>query len=103
MKAAFQWIQRHYTVESNPGMGNEGLFYYYHTFAKALDALKLDAIEDADGTQHDWRRELAEELFRRQRKDGSWINESKRWYGGDPNLVTAYALLALSYCKAKGQ
>lgn len=104
VKAAYQWIRKHYTLETNPGMGAQGLYYYYHTFAKALDALGVDRIADADGVEHDWRRELAEELFGRQQKDGSWINTgAKRWYEGDPNLVTAYALLALSYCKPPGK
>lgn len=31
--------------------------------------------------------------------DGSWVNESTRWLEGDPNLVTGYALLTLSYCR----
>ena len=48
-------------------MGNAGLYYYYHTFAKALDAMKLDAVEDAKGVKHYWRVELANELIRRQR------------------------------------
>jgi len=99
VKAAFQWIQKHYDLKSNPGMGNAGLYYYYHTFAKSLDALGLELIEDADGVKHDWRRELRRELIRLQREDGSWVNENSRWLEGDPSLVTGYALLALSYCR----
>jgi len=99
VKAAFEWIRKFYDLESNPGMGNSGLYYYYHTFAKALDATGLDVIEDADGVKHDWRRELREELIRRQRPDGSWINENSRWLEGEPSLVTGYALLALAYCR----
>ncbi|MCH7925963.1 MAG: hypothetical protein IIC51_10560 [Planctomycetes bacterium] len=30
-----------------------------------------------------------------QRDDGSWVNDADRWYEGNPQLVTAYALLAL--------
>jgi squalene-hopene/tetraprenyl-beta-curcumene cyclase len=26
------------------------------------------------------------------------VNPEKRWYEGDPNLATAYALLTLAYC-----
>jgi len=77
----------------------EGLYYYYHTFAKALDAFGIDEIEDATGVKHDWRRELAEELARRQHTNGSWVNTNSRWMEGDPNLATAFALLALSYCR----
>jgi squalene-hopene/tetraprenyl-beta-curcumene cyclase len=99
VKAAEEWIRRHYDLKSNPGMGEAGLYYYYHTFAKTLDALGQDEFEDAQGVRHDWRRELAEELFRRQHEDGSWINENNRWMEGDPNLATGFALLALSYCQ----
>lgn len=107
VEAAYNWIRKHYGLDSNPGMGSAGLYYYYHTFAKTLDALGVDEVEDADGVRHHWRRELLTQLARRQRPDGSWINENPRWLEGDPALVTGYALLALSYCrpepKVKGQ
>lgn len=99
VKAAFDWIRKHYDLESNPGMGDAGLYYYYHTFAKTMDVLGVDEIEDADGVKHDWRRELTETLIRRQQANGSWVNTNKHWFEGDPNLVTGYALLALSYCQ----
>lgn len=102
VKAAFTWIRRHYDLDSNPGMGAAGLYYYYHTFAKALDAMQADTIEDESGAKHDWRRELLEELASRQQPDGSWINgETDRWLEGDANLVTAYALMALAYSEPK--
>ncbi|MBN2293026.1 MAG: terpene cyclase/mutase family protein [Pirellulales bacterium] len=101
VKAAFEWIRKHYDVKSNPGMGDAGLYYYYHTFAKALDALGIDEIEDAKGVKHDWRRDLAEELARRQQENGSWVNTNRRWMESDPNLATSFALVALSYCKPK--
>jgi squalene-hopene/tetraprenyl-beta-curcumene cyclase len=101
VKAVREWIRKNYTVERNPGKGNAGLFYYYHTFAKALDASGLDLIEDAKGVKHDWRRELAEELAKRQRKNGSWVNTNRHWMEGDPNLATAFALLSLTYCQPK--
>ena len=99
VKAAVEWIRKNYDVKSNPGMGDAGLYYYYHTFAKALDALGVDEIEDAKGVKHDWRRELTEELARRQQANGSWVNANTQWMEGDPNLATAFALLALSYCR----
>ena len=54
---------------------------------------------DANGVKHTWRSELADALIGRQQDDGSWVNANPRWMEGDPNLVTAYALLALSYCR----
>ena len=101
VKAAYDWIRKNYDVKNNPGMGDAGLFYYYLTFAKALDALGVDQIEDANGVRHDWRRELAEELAKRQQEDGSWVNANRRWMESDPNLATSFALVALSYCKPK--
>ncbi|HLA85827.1 MAG TPA: hypothetical protein VJL29_13635, partial [Thermoguttaceae bacterium] len=99
VRAALRWIRRHYTLESNPEMGNAGLYYYYHTFAKALDATGFNQVEDARGVRHDWRKELAAKLVRRQKPDGSWVNDNPRWLENNPSLVTGYALLALSYCK----
>jgi len=99
VKAAVEWARKHYGVTENPGMGKAGLYYYYHTFAKALAALGEDEFKDGEGKAHNWRSELLAELARRQRSDGSWINENPRWMEGDSNLVTGYALLTLAYCK----
>lgn len=98
--AAMDWIAANYDLNSNPGMGTSGLYYYYHTFAKALDVAKVGELKAADGTAHHWRAELVEVLRQRQQKNGSWVNENERWLEGDANLVTAYALLALSHCTA---
>jgi squalene-hopene/tetraprenyl-beta-curcumene cyclase len=99
VQAALGWIQRHYTLDANPNMpgsqSTQGLYYYYHVFARALDAFGEDAIVDHDGKRHDWRRELCEKLVSLQRRDGSWVNEADRWYEGNPTLVTSYAVLAI--------
>jgi len=82
-------------------MGDSGLYYYYHTMAKALDVLGEETFTDAAGTTHRWREELADALVSRQRDDGAWVNANARWMEDDPNLVTAYALLALSHVRPK--
>jgi len=99
VKAAYDWVKKHYTVTENPGMGDAGLYYYYHTFAKALATVGDDRLTAADGAAHDWRAELARQLVSSQKEDRSWINGNTRWLEGDPNLVTAYSLMALSYCR----
>ena len=101
VKAASSWIKKNYTVTENPGQGQAGLYYYYTTFAKAMDALGEDPFVDAKGGKHDWRKELAEHLLKIQTPSGNWVNTSDRWYEGDPNLATAYALMALKYCEPK--
>ncbi|MCA9101000.1 MAG: hypothetical protein KDA63_07625, partial [Planctomycetales bacterium] len=100
VEAATNWIRENYTLADNPGMGAAGLYYYYHTFAKALDAIGADQLRDADGVEHDWRRELTQKLADLQQQDGSWTNDTTRWLEGDGNLVTAYVLLALDHCRA---
>jgi squalene-hopene/tetraprenyl-beta-curcumene cyclase len=99
VQAALRWLRKNYDLDSNPGMGTAGQYYYYHTFAKALAALGDDKFVDDKGASHDWRQELIEELASRQKDDGSWVNENSKWMEGDASLVTGYALLALSYCK----
>ncbi|MEM8735923.1 MAG: hypothetical protein AAGG44_16965, partial [Planctomycetota bacterium] len=99
VKAAVGFLKANYSLESNPGMGQQGLFYYFHTMAKALDALGESTFEDANGVRHNWKAELRTKLAELQQEDGSWVNPTTRWMEGDPNLVSAYALLCLKYCK----
>ncbi len=102
--AATEWIRRHYTLDENPGMGDQGLFYYLHTFAKTMRALGEDRFIDAQGREHDWRRELVDRLRKLQNRNGSWVNPTApRWEEGDPHLVTAYCLLALSHCDSSSK
>lgn len=93
--AVFEWLRQNYTLEENPGMGPQGLFYYLHTMAKALSLYGVETIELEDDRKINWRKELAMKLLNLQQKDGSWLNENGRWWERDPNLVTAYAIIAL--------
>ncbi|MEY4180330.1 MAG: hypothetical protein RLY70_3904 [Planctomycetota bacterium] len=99
VKAALLWLGKNYSVAENPGMGQAGVYYYYNTFAKALDAMGEGSFVDAQGKSHDWRAELIAELARRQQPNGSWVNTDRKWMESDPNLVTGFALLALSHCR----
>ena len=106
VQAAYGWIQKHYTLEENYGLGTrddpskakQGLYYYYLTFARALDAYGEKVIKSEDGTEHRWAVELAGKLVSSQRKDGSWVNEADRWWEADPVLVTSYSVYALAVC-----
>jgi Squalene-hopene cyclase C-terminal domain len=99
VQSAITWLRRSWSVSENPGMGQVGLYYYYHTMAKALATLGEDPFVDAKEVKHAWRIELFDELARRQGSNGAWTNPSDRWFEGDPNLVTGYVLMALSHCK----
>jgi squalene-hopene/tetraprenyl-beta-curcumene cyclase len=95
VKAVFDWLRRNYTLEENPGMGPQGLFYYYHTMARALAVFGVNNLVLEGGKEVDWRRELALKLLDLQKGDGFWINENGRWWEKDPVLVTAYAVITL--------
>jgi squalene-hopene/tetraprenyl-beta-curcumene cyclase len=97
VKAAMKWIGGHWTLEENPGTGKEtGLYYYYHTFAKALKTYGEDKVKDSKGVEHDWRAELAAAFTKRQKDDGSFVNAAEaRWMEGNPLLATAYSVLAM--------
>jgi hypothetical protein len=102
VQGAIKWIRKNYTLEENPGQKQAGLYYYYHTFAKAMEALGEDNFEDSDAKKHDWRKELFEALKKRQGKEGGFVNSGDRTFGeADPGLATAFALLSLSYVTKK--
>jgi len=95
VQAVVDWAQRHYTLDENPGMGAEGLFYYYQMLAKALGAYGTDELTVEGGRKIDWRNALALKLIDLQKPDGSWVNASGRWMEKDPVVVTCYAVMAL--------
>jgi len=99
VKAAYTWIQKNYTLDSNPGAKNkQGLFYYYNAFAKSMSAFGETEITDSNGITHNWRNDLSAKLLSLQGKDGSWVNnDSPRWWEGNKNLVTAWSVICLNY------
>ena len=103
VQAALEWLRRHWTLDENPGLGDQGYYYYLHVMSRALRAFGQDNITDDSGKVHDWRREMAERLLALQEPDGSWINrKSDRWLEGESCLATAYAVLALEEVMASG-
>ena len=96
VRAVIDWLGSNYTLDENPGMGQEGLYYYYHLMAKALSAQKVEFLKREDGNMVQWRRDLAKRLISLQKKDGSWQNPTKRWMEGNPVLTTSYVLVALA-------
>ncbi len=96
VQAAYDWISRHYTLEENPGLGMQGLYYNYHTMAKALAVYGAKHIQvQGRKDKVEWRKELLEKLIELQKGDGYWVNDSGRWWENDPVLVSAYAVLAM--------
>lgn len=100
IQSAFDWAARHWSLEENPGMGTQGIYFFYSVLAKSLDTYGQDLIPRPDGQLVDWRAELARKLVALQKIDpktgqGYWVNNTGRFWENDPVLSTAYALLTL--------
>ena len=96
--SAVDFAARHWTLDENPGMGQQGLYFYYTVMGRALATAQIDAIPRAKGgAAIAWRDELVRKLLALQRPDGSWGNPNNRFWENDPVLATSYALLALEY------
>jgi squalene-hopene/tetraprenyl-beta-curcumene cyclase len=99
VSAAFDWISKNFTVDLNPNMKYDGLYYYYITMAKALDVYKIDVLVDSNNKKRMWRKELVDKLISLQNENGYWVNDnSKRWLEDSKTLCTCYAVLALNWC-----
>jgi len=104
--AAETWLKKNYSIDTNPGVGQRGLFYYYQLMAQTLAVATSARAETGmktftadNGVEHDWRAELIEILALRQLPNGSWVNPEPMWMEGDASLVTGYVLMALGECK----
>lgn len=99
VQAAYKWMTANFTLEVNPGTDKKhGLFYYYNAVAKVMSAYGQDSFVDGRGQTVNWRNALAGKLLSLQAADGSWKNnESSAWMEGRPELVTAWAVIALEH------
>lgn len=100
VQAAYDWIRRNYTVRENPGMGTDGLYYYFLTMARALQAWgspQIDTLNSAGQPyeERDWQNDLVARLQTLQLEDGSFQSVDDRWMEDNTVLITAYALIAL--------
>jgi squalene-hopene/tetraprenyl-beta-curcumene cyclase len=100
VQSALEWSRTFWSLDENPGMGAQGLFYYYNTLAKALAVYGQDILELSDGTRVSWKAELIRKLVSLQKIEpatggGFWVNDEGRWWESDPVLASCYALLAL--------
>lgn len=99
VKSALDYCRKHWTVDENPGMGSQGLYYYYDILARALDAAGVEELEQPGGKKVKWREELAAKLISLQREDGRWENDNNRFWENDPALATSFAVITLALCK----
>ena len=79
------WLSRHFTAHTNPP---EGAWYYYYLYA--VERVGILSGQRFFG-KHDWYREGAAELVRRQDRDGSWSEAN-----GGAIVNTSFAILFLA-------
>lgn len=100
VQAAYGWLKRNYTLDENPGLGQQGLYYYYYAMAKALTLYGDDGFVLKDGRRINWRKEMVLKFINNQKSDGSWVNEAGKSAENDPILVTSYVLISLNMITA---
>ncbi len=94
VRQSLAYCEKYWSVDENPGMGNQGLYYFYDIMARALSASGVDKVGN-----HDWRKELSAKLISLQKPDGSWSNDNNRFWEADPVLCTSFAILTLQLCR----
>ena len=94
VRQSLEYCREHWTLDENPGMGRQGLYYFYDIMARALSASGVDTVGG-----HDWRAELSAKIVSLQREDGSWCNDNNRFWEADPVLCTSFAMLVLELCR----
>jgi hypothetical protein len=100
--SAVSFAARHWTLEENPGMGQQGLFFYYNVMGRALATAGMNAIpRQSGGEAIAWRADLARKVISLQRPDGSWSNPNNTYWENNPVLATAYSLVYEYYQKQR--
>ena len=94
VRQSLEYLTKYWSVDENPGMGNQGLYYFYDIMARALSAAGVEKVGD-----HDWKKELSAKVISLQKPDGSWANDNNRFWEADPVLCTSFALLVLNLCR----
>jgi squalene-hopene/tetraprenyl-beta-curcumene cyclase len=97
---ARRWLERHFSASVHPGRFAAGrtavqasVYYYYcRSLARALAACGSVDLPVS------WAEALSDELRRRQRPDGPWVNDAVEVREDDPLVATALAADALAVC-----
>lgn len=93
VRQSLEYLSKNWTVDENPGMGSQGLYYFYDIMARALSAAQVGVVGG-----HEWKKELGAKIVSLQKPDGSWANDNNRFWESDPVLCTSFALIVLELC-----
>ena len=106
VQSAFDWAAKHWSLDENPGMGDQGLFYFYNVLGKALATYGREDIPTKGKDPVFWRDALVKKLIGLQKVDsktghGYWVNQNNRFWEANDVLVTSYTLIALEVALGK--
>lgn len=101
VQSALNWVSRHWTLDENPGMQDQGLYFFYNVMARSLAAGGIESIPREQGGTIAWARELVAKVVSLRQEDGSWVNRNGRFWENDPVLATAYSVLALEFATGR--
>ncbi len=93
--STLDYVTRFWTLEENPNMGVQGLYFYYNVLTRALSAAGKTTLATKPSPT-DWRESMAKKIIAIQRPNGSWYNDNNRFWESDPVLCTAYGILSLN-------
>jgi len=104
--AAKKWLERSFTVDTNPGTFAEGrevlrgatYYYYLWSVAHAFTRLGMREVPGKAGPVN-WAEVLADKVIDLQRPDGSWVNRFTDAKEDDPLVTTPWAAAALANCR----
>lgn len=97
VRSTLDWASKHWTLDENPGVGDQGLYFFYNVISRSMSAAGLDAIPRGKGGEIIWADEVIKKVSSLMREDGSWVNKNGRFWENDPVLSTAYSVLALEF------
>ena len=97
VRSTLDWAGRHWSLEENPGIGDQGVYFFYEIVSRALSAAGIESIPREGSDPVAWKDELVSKLLSLQRPDGSFANANGRFWENDPVLVTSYSMVALEF------
>jgi squalene-hopene/tetraprenyl-beta-curcumene cyclase len=103
VQSALNWASRHWTLDENPGMQDQGLYFFYNVMSRSLAAAGLETIPRDTGDAIPWAKELVGKVVSLRQEDGSWVNRNGRFWENDPVLATAYSVLALEFATGRAK
>lgn len=105
VRSTLDWASRHWTLEENPGVGDQGLYFFYNVIGRSLTAAGIEHIPVAgeDGKVINWSEELIKKVNSLQKEKGNWVNSNGRFWENDPVLSTSYSILSLTFATGKAK